>query len=136
MGDRGDLIIVRTRYDPPYQAGLLRGGNAPGQQRPSCEGTKVFSRNTLRSASSRNYGKDFRRCLYHAVHPPSITRFAPVIYEEASERRKTSAPQYSSGFAMRPIGVLSLYRRTNSGSWSASTPPRVKVFTRTFEPAQ
>lgn len=50
-------------------------------------------------------GDVVRGGLHHAVHPPSITRFAPVMYVEASEARNTIAPLNSSASAMRPIGI-------------------------------
>ncbi|MCE7925055.1 MAG: hypothetical protein DYG98_18535 [Haliscomenobacteraceae bacterium CHB4] len=34
----------------------------------------------------------FRPLLHTAVHPPSTTTFAPVMYAEAAEARNTSAP--------------------------------------------
>ena len=42
---------------------------------------------------------------HHAVHPPSMTRFDPVMYDDASDSRNTIAPLYSSSRAMRPSGT-------------------------------
>ena len=43
---------------------------------------------------------------YHAVHPPSIIKFEPVMYEEASDARNIKAPTYSSFLAILPIMVF------------------------------
>ena len=43
---------------------------------------------------------------YHAVQPPSIIRFEPVMYEDASDAKKITAPTYSSLLAIRPIIVF------------------------------
>ena len=46
-------------------------------------------------------------CLqaHQQLLPPSMTRLAPVMYEEASEQRKRSALSYSPAEAMRPSGI-------------------------------
>lgn len=38
------------------------------------------------------------------VHPPSTIRAVPVMYAEASEAKKTTAPLRSSWSSMRPMG--------------------------------
>src|SRR5437870_3271840 len=47
-----------------------------------------------------------RRQAYSAVQPPSRTRAAPVISDEASEARKTIAPVNSSSWPSRPSLIL------------------------------
>ena len=54
--------------------------------------------------------------FHHAVRPPSTIRFAPVMYDEASDTRKSTAPLYSSTFAMRPSGIRDVTFSTNRGS--------------------
>lgn len=40
------------------------------------------------------------------VQPPSTASSAPVMYEAASESRKTTAPAISCASPTRPIGVF------------------------------
>src|SRR5262249_50708488 len=52
---------------------------------------------------------------YLAVHPPSTTNVAPVIYPDAfDEARNSTAPLKSSSAAIRPSGVRFSYSATNS----------------------
>jgi len=56
----------------------------------------------------RDRGHERRQILritHHAIHPPSTMRFEPVMYREASEARKTTAPLNSSASAILPIGM-------------------------------
>ena len=57
-----------------------------------------------------------------------MTRFEPVMYEDASEHRKTSAARYSSLRAMRPIGINCVSFSTKSPGWPAYTPPGQSAF--------
>ncbi len=51
-----------------------------------------------RGRHAGNCPVDCIRCgRYQAVRPPSTTRFAPVMYADASETRNTTAALYSSG---------------------------------------
>src|SRR5262249_42931427 len=104
----GDLIVIGAHDDARHKTRTTGRGNAPCEQRVASKPAHVFSGDALRTAARGNHGENLRRSVHHAVHPPSTTRLAPVMYEEASERRKTSGPPYSSCLAMRPIGVLSL----------------------------
>ena len=52
--------------------------------------------------------------FYKQVRPPSITKFEPVIYEDASEHKKIIAALYSSSLAILPNGINSEILDTNS----------------------
>jgi len=51
---------------------------------------------------------------YFAVYPPSTGMFAPVIYKDASDARKTTIPIRSVSFAILPRNVLFEYLSINS----------------------
>ncbi len=66
-------------------------------------------RREVRSVAERAAARAFVSVpAYHAVQPPSTTRFEPVMYEEAFDARNNSAPQYSSRCAILPRGALLL----------------------------
>ena len=89
---------------------------------------------------AQNVLRDFKKIIlaYHAVHPPSTIKLAPVIYEEASEIKNNIAPLYSSFLAILPKIVLSEYFLMNFLSWYvvSRTPPGESVFTLIFFPLQ
>src|SRR5581483_2342511 len=68
---------------------------------------------------------------HQADQPPSTTRLAPVMYEDASDARKTIAPSASLACAIRPRGTRAVYASRNSVGWSLKTPASVSVLTRT-----
>src|SRR5690606_38613377 len=67
-------------------------------------------RRKARSAAGASRGRDLvsGSPTYHAVQPAPTTRFQPVMYDEASDARNNSAPQYSSRCAILPRGALLL----------------------------
>ena len=72
--------------------------------------------------------------IYHALHPPSTIKLAPVIYDEASDAKNKSGPLYSSLLAILPRIVFSEYFFTKSFFIydSFKTPPKDNVFTLMF----
>ena len=90
--------------------GLARAGyrgRAPAVVRVEL-GERLARRRPARSAPAdpvRDTSGRAAHVAHHAVQPPSITRLAPVMYDEASEQRKTTAPLYSSARAIRPSGT-------------------------------
>ncbi len=76
------------------------------------------------------------RC-HHAVQPPSMVRFCPVMKLLASLARKTMAPFSSCGRPMRFIGSL-VHRRSTmaGGAFSLGKGPGLRQLTRTRSAAQ
>src|SRR5262249_31660131 len=61
---------------------------------------------SIGSRGAERAGPRLRRQTYSAVQPPSRTRAAPVINDDASEARKTIAPVNSSSCPSRPSLIL------------------------------
>src|SRR5689334_13288657 len=56
--DRGNLFIIRREEDARYTRGMLRGGNAPGNQRIACKVTDILTRDSFRTTAGGNESKD------------------------------------------------------------------------------
>ena len=102
---RRDFFVIRGNNHARNRLGAQSGGNAPGNQGSPPEIADVLTRNALGTAAGRDECQHFR-LFYHAVQPPSTTRLLPVIYEDASEAKKSIAALISSRFAILPKMVL------------------------------
>ncbi len=69
------------------------------------EGVTDVRRAPWLTAERKRGGPGLGSLAHHAVQPPSTTRFEPVMYDEASDARNSSAPQYSSRCAILPSGA-------------------------------
>src|SRR5262245_51939367 len=96
----------------------------------------VTSSQTLCQVAPDETARPCNQNLHQQVLPPSTTRFAPVMYDDASEHRNRIAPRYSSRFAMRPMGINWVSFATNSSGCPLYTPPGEMTFTRTPRSAQ
>src|SRR5262249_11030164 len=101
---RSDLLIVSRDNDAIYELRRQARLDAVREKRSAAEWPDILSGDRLRAAARRDDRDDAARA-HHAVQPPSTTRLLPVIYEDASDRRNRSAPQYSWRSAIRPMGV-------------------------------
>ena len=92
-------IFVREIFASPQPDRTTEGEPAAreARRRPPSQRCAISTRGTSPA----------RRPRHHAVRPPSRTRHAPVMYDDASEHRNTIASPYSSSFAIRPSGIRS-----------------------------
>ena len=86
-------------------------GDAPQGAEPAAAGAGAFMRALSRRAGAGASAR--RRSIprsraYFAVRPPSSTSSAPVISDESSEARNTTARATSSARPRRPMGWKSL----------------------------
>lgn len=66
----------------------------------------------------RGANREQQSLPHHAVYPPSITRCAPVMNDEASLSRNNAAPLYSCGSDIRPSMFSLSHNARRSGSSS------------------
>jgi hypothetical protein len=79
QGRLGYFSLVSADNDPLNVPGLKPGRDTPRQEGMSAKKPNVLLRSTLGATLRRNYCKDVRSINYHAVHPPSTIKLAPVI---------------------------------------------------------
>ena len=115
---------------PPAARHLLEPVRPPeGDDAPRCRaapriGPAEEARGTCNYRPSGPISRRGRRGRpgSQTVLPPSMTRLWPVMYEDASEQRKTIAARYSSARAMRPRGNPRAGFSTKSSACPAATP--------------
>src|SRR5262249_39241044 len=100
--DGGHLFVAGRDDHALDQLRGETGGDAVGEQGNAAKRPDVLARDRLGAAPGGD-DRDDAGAAHQAVQPPSTTRLLPVMYDEASDSRKRSAPQYSWRSAIRPI---------------------------------